>query len=123
MDILALTQLFSSLLDLNIYALHFPEYVEGSSVKMEFSSGVAGSGGVMDSNVQFMVKAGHPAEAETICLNILTGLDGVTNKEFKNGTYQLILCKATAPQPFYEGQLVDGAFLYSVDFRILATKI
>jgi len=103
--------------------INFPEFKEGTFIKIEITSGIHEAGGVADFNVQFMVKSEHPAESERIALDIITKLDMVTDREFSNGTYQLILAKATSPQPYYVGETQNGEFLFSTDFRLLISRI
>lgn len=123
MNIVKLSELFSELLNHQVFVIKFPDYTEGTFTKIEITSGVYELGGVYDFNVQFMVKANHPSESERVILNIIDKLDMVTNKEFDNGAYQLILSKATSPQPYYVGESESGEFIFSADFRLLVTKI
>lgn len=123
MNIITLTHLFSSLLNEEIYAINFPEYTKGQFIKFEITSSIKELGGVMDFNVQFMTKAQHPADAEKMALNILNKLDMLTNIEFAENRYQLILARAETTQPFFVGETTSGDFLFSVDFRLLITKI
>ena len=103
MDLISLSKLFSEILDYKVYAINFPEYREGTYTKIEITSGVQEAGGVADFNIQFMVKSEHPSKSEGAVLNILNKLDMVTNKDFAEGTYQLILIKSISPQPYYVG--------------------
>lgn len=123
MNIISLTELFSSLLNHQVFAINFPDYQEGTFTKVEITSGVQELGGVYDFNVQFMVKGQHPSESERVALNILDKLDMVTNKDFGNGAYQLILSKATSPQPYYVGETESREYIYSADFRLLVNKL
>lgn len=123
MDIITLTKLFSSLLNEQVYAINFPEYTKGNFIKFEITSGIQELGGVMDFNVQFMAKASHPAEAEKMALDILNKLDMITNIEFCENKFQLILAKASSTQPYFVGETTSNEFIFSVDFRLLITKI
>lgn len=123
MSITALIELFSSLLNHKIYALGFPEYVDEKAFKLEITSGIEEAGGVLDFNIQFMSKAKHPAEAEEMLIDIINKLDSKTDIEFCNGQYQLIILKASTPQPFYVGQAEKGGFVFAIGFRVLAAKI
>ncbi|MDK0636893.1 minor capsid protein [Clostridium perfringens] len=106
-----------------VYALSFPEYSEDEAVKLEITSGVQEAGGVDDFNIQLIVRASHPARTEKICIDIIENLDKKTNRIFDSGKCQMILAKAEAPQPYYMGQAENGAFLMSVDFRLLTTTL
>lgn len=123
MNILKLCDLFSELLEQKVFALNFPEYQEGTHVKLEITSGVQEVGGVSDFNIQFMVKSEHPSESERVALNILKNIDMVTNKDFDSGTYQLILAKATSPQPYFVGETQNSEYIFSADFRLLVNRL
>lgn len=123
MNIIALTKMFSEMLDNQVYAINFPEYKKGRFIKLEVTSGVQELGGVMDFNVQFMVKANHPAEAEMIALDIIDKIDMVTDVEFCEGKYQLILAKASSPQSYFVGETDSDEFVFSVDFRLLVSRL
>lgn len=123
MNILSLCELFTDLIGQQVYVINFPEYTEGNFIKFEIISGVQESGGVYDFNVQFMVKGQHPSEAEGLALNVLNNLDMVTDIEFNNNLYQLILSKATSPQPYYVGETEAGEYIFSLDFRLLVNKL
>lgn len=123
MDLISLSKLFTEILGFKIYAINFPDYKEGTYAKIEITSGVQEAGGVCDFNIQFMVKAEHPSKAEGVVLNILNKLDMVTNKDFAEGTYQLILSKAISPQPYYVGETENGEFIFSIDFRLLVNRL
>lgn len=123
MNIIALTKMFSEMLDNQVYAINFPAYTKGNFIKLEITSGVQELGGVMDFNVQFMTKANHPAEAEGVALNIIYKLDMVTDIEFCEGKYQLILAKASSTQPYFVGETDSDEFVFSVDFRLLVSRL
>ncbi|HBI7084838.1 TPA: hypothetical protein K8M77_000309 [Clostridium perfringens] len=123
MSIVSLAEFMSALVGHQVYAINFPNYKKGDFLKLEITSGVMELGGVDDFNVQFMARASHPAKAEQMCLDVLDKLDKLTNKEFNDGKCQLILAQAEAPQPFYVGETEDGAFLMSVNFRLLTTTL
>lgn len=123
MDLISLSKLFSEILDYKVYAINFPEYREGTYTKIEITSGVQEAGGVADFNIQFMVKSEHPSKSEGAVLNILNKLDMVTNKDFAEGTYQLILIKSISPQPYYVGETENGEFIFSADFRLLVSRL
>lgn len=123
MNIQALSDLFSELTGDKIYNLQFPEDEFGEAIKVETTSGIIEKGGIKDFNIQFMTKAGHPAVAERLSLGLINNLHMVTNKEFGNGKYQLVLCSCQAPTPNFVGELVNGEFVYSVDFRLLVAEI
>lgn len=123
LNIVKLAELFSTIIKYKVYAINFPDYTEGTFVKIEIVSGVVEHGGVYDFNIQFMVKANHPAESERLALDILSKVDVLTNKEFNAGAYQLILAKASSPQPYFVGATENGEFIFSIDFRVLTTKI
>lgn len=123
MNIISLAELFSEVLNHQVYAINFPEYTDGSFIKIEINSGVEELGGVYDFNVQFMVKAEHPSESERVASEIITTVDMLTNKDFAGGTYQLILAKAGSPQPYFVGETENKEFIFSVEFRILTSRI
>lgn len=123
MNIVSLAELFTDLLGHQVYALNFPEFQEGTFIKLEITSGVEELGGVYDFNVQFMVKAGHPSEAERVALHIRNKLDMTTDKDFCDGQYQLILIKASSPQPYFVGESEIGEYIFSTDFRLLTSRI
>lgn len=126
MNLIKLCELFSSITGEKIYSINFPEFENGAFTKLEITTGVSEKGGVYDFNIQFMSKAKHPAESEEKALNIINKLDGITNRLFGNGAYQLILIKATSPQPFFEGiaktENTDD-YVFSCDFRVLVARI
>lgn len=123
MNIISLVQLFSEVLNTNVYAINFPEFKKGTFIKVEITSGVQEFGGVMDFNVQFMVKANHPAESESVALNIINKLDMLTDTDFCEGQYQLILSQCTSPQPFFVGETKSGEYIFLTDFRLLVTRL
>lgn len=123
MDLISLSKLFSELLGFQVFAVNFPEYKEGTYTKIEITSGVQEAGGVFDFNVQFMVKSEHPSDSERVVLNIINKLDMVSNKDFSDGTYQLILLKTISPQPYYVGETENGEFIFSADFRLLTSRL
>lgn len=123
MNLISLVELFSEVLQHQVYPINFPEYTEGTFVKVEITSGVQEAGGVYDFNIQFMVKGQHPSESEGIALNIIDKLDMLTNTDFGDGAYQLILSKATSPQPFYVGETEAGEYIFSADFRLLVNRL
>lgn len=123
MNMISLLELFSSILGYKVYPINFPEYEKGDFVKLEITSGVQEAGGVYDFNIQFMSKSQHPSDSERISLDIIDKLDMLTNKDFGNGVYQLILAKATSPQPYYVGETETNEFIFSTDFRLLVNKL
>lgn len=123
MNMISLLELFSSILGFKVYPINFPEYQEGDFVKVEITSGVQEAGGVYDFNIQFMTKSKHPSDSERISLDIIDKLDMLTNKDFGNDAYQLILSKATSPQPYYVGETELNEFIFSTDFRLLVNKL
>lgn len=123
MNIISLAEFMSALVGHQVYAINFPDYTEGDFLKLEITSGAMELGGIDDFNIQFIARASHPSRAEELCLEVLNKLDKLTNKEFNAGKCQLILAQAQAPQPFYMGQAEDGAFLMSIDFRLLTTTL
>lgn len=125
MGTLELSDYLSELFGVKVWALNFPQYSKdkNATVKLEITSGVAEVGGVADFNIQLMAKGVHPSQAELVCLEMIKKLDNSTNKIIAGGKYQLILAQAEAPQPFYMGQTEDGAFLMSISFRLLTTKL
>lgn len=115
-----LTKLFTDITGLKIYNLQFPEDTLGEAIKLEATSGLVESGGVKDFNVQFMIKAGHPSKAEQLSLLLIEKLHLVTNRYFGDGgRHQLILCYCNAPTPSFVGELTNGEYVYSVEFRLL----
>lgn len=123
MNISSLSELFSNKLNHQVFNLRFPDYTKGEFIKLELNSGVEEVGGVLDFNIQFSVKAEHPSKAEALALEIIYKLNGITNEEFCGGTYQLILLRATSPVPFYLGVSENDEYVYTVDFRVLATRL
>lgn len=123
MNLISLVGLFSDILQYQVYAINFPEYTEGTFVKLEITSGVQEAGGVYDFNVQFMAKSHHPSDSEGVALDIINKLDMLTNTDFGDGAYQLILSKASSPQPYYVGETEAGEFIFSADFRLLVNKL
>lgn len=123
MSIIILAELFSEIFKHKVYAVNFPAYTEGTSIKIEITSGVNEAGGVSDFNVQFMIKAKHPSESERVALDIIDKIDMITDLDFNAGKYQMILIKAISQQPFYIGETETQEFLYSVDFRLLVNKL
>lgn len=125
MGITELSEYLSELFGIKVWALNFPEFSKekNATVKLEITSGVAEVGGVADFNIQLMSKGIHPSNAEAVCLDMIKKLGNKTNKIIAGGKYQLILAQAEAPQPFYMGQTEDGAFLMSINFRLLTTKL
>lgn len=121
MNIQALTDLFSDQLGQKVYNLNFPEFTEGEFIKVEPTTGMVDVGGLKDFNLQFMTKANHPKRAEHLAIELINSLHQLRNKEF--GGFQLVLMSCQAPIPNYLGETPQGEFLYSVDFRILATKL
>lgn len=123
MSITKLTRLFSDLIGQRVYAIQFPDFMKGQAIKLEITTGISDKGGIKDFNVQLMIKADHPATAEDIALQVIQSLDMRTDIEFDDNRLQLVLCKATAPQPYYVGELVSGEYIYSIDFRLLVAEI
>lgn len=127
MSILDLAKLFTKLTGQKIYAINFPAYKETMKdetfVKLEITSGIEEVGDIEEFNVQFDVKSKHPSKAEEVSLIILENLDMVTNQEFAGGQYQLILSKASSPQPYYLGQSEENDSVFSVEFRLMVTRI
>ena len=124
MNITKLSDLFSSLLGFQVFAINFPSYTKGTFTKLEIISGIVEAGGVQDFNIQFMCKSdGHPSKAEALAMEIINKLDVVTDKVFDDGKYQLILARVMTPQPTYVGETTAGEYIFSVDFRLLTTKI
>ena len=122
MSVIALTELFSRLLNHKVYTLNFPECVEGEFIKIEITSGIEEAGGVLDFNIQFMCKANHPAKAESMAIDIIEKLDLKSDVEFGN-KYQMIVMKVSTPQPFYVGVSEKGEFVFSIGFRVLVAEI
>lgn len=123
MSIMELSKLFSDLLNHKVYALNFPEYTKGQFIKLEITSGIEEAGGVLDFNIQFMCKANHPASAESLAVEIMEKLDLKADVEFSEGKYQMIVIKASTPQPFFVGVSEKGEFVFSVGFRVLVAEI
>lgn len=123
MRIQALTKLFSEITGVKIYNLQFPEDTIGEAIKLEATSGMIESGGIKDFNVQFMTKALHPSVAEQLAIGLVEDLHKVTNKVFNEGKTQLVLCYCQTPAPNFVGELVNGEYVYSVDFRILTSEL
>lgn len=123
MNIISLSELLSEILGHQVYVLNFPEYQEGTFIKLEITSGVQELGGVYDFNIQLMVKSQHPSEGERVALDTIDKFDMLTNTDFGGGKYQLILSKATSPQPYYVGESDVGEYIFSTDFRLLVNKL
>lgn len=124
MSIATLCELFTELLGVRVYALNFPEFIDGTFLKMEFSSSVIESGGVQDFNVQVMAKSNvHPSEAERLCIEVANTLGRITDIEFNKNKCQLILCRSITPQPNFVGETKVGEYIFSTDFRLLTTDI
>lgn len=123
MNILDIAKLFKDKLGCPVYPLNFPECIKGTFIKVEINSGVQELGGVQDFNVLIMVKSDHPAKAEELANNILNVFDGLTNEDFAEGKYQLILAKAPATVPYFEGESEAGEYIFSVGFRLLTSKL
>lgn len=123
MNITKIIELLSELLGCQIYAVNFPNYTKGTFVKLEITSGISEAGGVQDFNIQLMIKSDHPAKAESLAHETILKLDMITDKLFDNDTYQLILARATAPQPVYVGETTVGEYIFATDFRLLTTEI
>lgn len=123
MNISSLAKFFSEITGHKIYSINFPTATEGTFIKLEVTSGVEESGGVYDFNIQFMVKAEHPSTSEEVSIDLIEKLGLLTDKEFGAGKYQLILCRASSPQPLFVGIGEDGHYVFSSDFRILASRI
>lgn len=77
----------------------------------------------MDFNIQFMTKANHPSISESMCIEIIEKLDLKSDVEFDEGKYQMIVMKASTPQPFYVGVSAKGEFVFSIGFRVLVAEI
>ena len=106
-----------------MFAVNFPQLHEGEFIKLEITSGISTSGGVMDFNIQFMTKANHPAISASMCIELIKNLDLKSDIEFDDGKYQMIVMKASSPQPYYVGVTEKNEFIYSIDFRILVSEI
>lgn len=123
MNIQSLAELFTEITGVKIYNLQFPEDEFGEAVKVETTSGMIDKGGIKDFNVQFMTKAGHPAAAEQMALSLIEQLHKVTDKVFNGGRTQLVLCYCQTPTPSFVGELSNGEYVYSVDFRLLTSNL
>lgn len=123
MRIQALTELFSEITGVKIYNLQFPEDTFGEAIKMETTSGMIESGGIKDFNVQFMTKAFHPSVAEQLAIGLVEDLHKVSDRIFNDGKTQLVLCYCQSPAPNFVGELVNGEYIYSVDFRVLTSEL
>lgn len=77
----------------------------------------------MDFNIQFMTKSNHPSISETMCIDIMEKLDLKSDVIFGNDKYQMIVMKASTPQPFYVGVSEKGEFVFSIGFRVLVAEI
>lgn len=69
-----------------------------------------------------MCKANHPAKAESMAIGIIEKLDLKSDVEFGN-KYQMIVMKASTPQPFYVGVSEKGEFVFSIGFGVLVAEI
>lgn len=123
MNIQSLADLFSEIIGVKIYNLQFPEDVFGEAIKVETTSGMIDSGGIKDFNIQFMTKAEHPAVAEQMAISLIDKLHKVTDRVFNGGRTQLVLCYCQTPTPSFVGELSNGEFIYSVDFRLLTSNL
>lgn len=123
MNGVCLSELFSELLECQVYILNFPQYQEGTFIKFEITSGVQEVGGVYDFSIQFMVKSKEPSESERVALGIIDTLDMLTDIDFGDGKYQLVLLKATSPQPYFVGETETNEYIFSTDFRLLVNKL
>lgn len=123
MPIDALADLFSDLLGMTVYRLQFPQNQRGRAVKVEATSGIVEKGGIKDFNIQFMTKAEHPSESEQLALSLIEKLHKVTDMEFGLGTYQLVLCYCQSPTPSFVGELSNGEYIYSINFRLLVANL
>ena len=117
MDIVSLCKMIQGLTGYQIYPINFPDKADGTASKLEITTGMVEMGGVYDFNIEISVKASHPSEAEGICLDLINKLHKVTDVEY--GLYQLILCQAEKPYPFYIGQLENGEHLFTCNFRLM----
>lgn len=122
MNIEALSSLFTDLVGIKIYNLQFPQNQSGQAIKVEATSGIIEKGGLKDFNVQFMTKAEHPSVAEHMALILIEKLHKVSDREF-GGKYQLVLSYCQSPTPTYVGELANGEYLYSVNFRLLVANL
>ena len=77
----------------------------------------------MDFNIQFMTKTNHPSISETMCIDIMEKLDLKSDVIFGNDKYQMIVMKASTPQPFYVGVSETGEFVSSIGSRVSVAEI
>ena len=122
-SIVSLSELLQEITGKEIFSCSFPNYEKGTFHKMEITSGILESGGLLDFAVQIMTKAEHPKQAESDSIFFINKLNMVTDKTFQNDEYQLVLCRCSNPQPVYEGETENGEFVFSADFNLLVTEI
>lgn len=120
MDIVSLCQMIEDITTHKIYPIQFPD-ITGTIAKLEITTGMVETGGIYDFNIEISVKSEHPSECERICLDLINKLHKKYHVEH-NG-YQLVLCQAEKPYPFYLGNMENGESVFSCNFRMLTSKL
>lgn len=100
--------------------MEFPHNNEEDIIVVDIVSGDY-EGMMKSQGIQLMVRSTHPSDGEELANTLIETLHNLTSKIHED--WQVVLITATRPSPFFNGTDENERYLYTVDFRVLSTKI
>lgn len=120
MKLIELTDFMEDTLNVPAYPLQFPYNIETEELVVVDIINGDFTGDVKDMNIQLMYRSEHPETAEELADTHIEALHNMTNKTA--GVWQVILIQCTSPNPFFNGLDENNKYIYTVNYRILASK-
>lgn len=106
---------------MRVYPLQFPYNTTSENVMVLDIVNGDFKGTIRELNIQFMTRSTHPSVAEEQANTLVSFFHNMTNRTHED--WQVILIQSTQPNPFLNGQDDNARYMYTVDFRLLVTKI
>lgn len=120
MRLIQLADFLGSVLGTQVFPLEFPHNDEEDLLVLDIVNGDM-QGGLKVQNIQLMNRSTHPGVGEEFANNVISTLHNLTNATWDG--YQIVVIQANNPDPFFSGNDENERYLYTVDFRVLTTKI
>lgn len=121
MRLIQVVGFLKSVLNKPVYPNQFPfNSNDENAIVVDVQSGDYDTS-IMTMNIQLMYRSIHPRTADEIANTQVSLLHNMTNQIYED--WQIVLVKCTNPSPFFVGQDNLNMYLYTVDYRLLVTKI
>lgn len=118
--LIQLADFLGSVLGTQVFPLEFPHNDNEDLLVLDIVNGEM-QGGLKVQNIQLMNRSTHPGVGEEFANTVISTLHNLTNATWED--YQVVLIQSNNPDPFFSGNDENERYLYTVDFRVLTTKI